>query len=71
MRLGLRFFRALAGGTDSPVNDFGLVNSEAVIFCRVEAGCLADGAINIVRFEATTANEMVVIVADAVFKERR
>src|SRR3984885_14251838 len=52
-------------GAQAPVDDLGLVDLEAVVVGRGQAGCLADRAVNVGDRTARPADEVVVVVADA------
>src|SRR4249920_2089537 len=54
-----------AGGAQAPVDDLGLVDHEAMVLGRGEAGRVADGAVDIGDDAARAAHEVVVVVADA------
>lgn len=58
-------------GADAPVDDFGFVDNVVVIVCGVKTGSGSDGAVDIDGCGALAANEVVVVVADAGFVERR
>lgn len=64
--LGLR--AALRAG--APVNDFRFLDVETVVMRRVEARRLADGAVDIDRFPARSADQMMMIVTDAILEQR-
>ncbi len=64
--LGLR--AALRAG--APVNDFRFLDVETVVMRRVEARRLADGTVDIDRFPARSADQMMMIVTDAILKQR-
>jgi hypothetical protein len=55
----------------APVHDFGFVDPEARVVCSSEAWSCADGTIHIDHDSASSANEVVVVVADAVFIQGR
>jgi hypothetical protein len=55
----------LAGGAQPPERHLGLVDLETVRGTRVEAGRLADGAVDIRDLAAASADDMVVVVAGA------
>src|SRR5690242_1519160 len=52
-----------AGGAQAPVGDLGLVDHEAVVVVRGQAGHLADGAVDVDDGATGPADEMVVVVA--------
>jgi hypothetical protein len=58
-------------GTQAPVNDLSLVNGEAVVIRRGQAGCLADGAVDVSDNPARPADNVMVIVTHAPLKPRR
>ncbi len=58
-------------GTATPVGDFGFVDFESVHVRCFEAGSVADRAIDIDDVTALPADEMVVIVSDAIFVQSR
>ena len=64
-------FLLLAGGAGAPVDHFGFVDLEAMVRMGLEAGGFADGATDVFGLAAGTADEVVMIVADAVFITRR
>lgn len=55
-------------GAQAPVDDFGLVENEAiknvVVVRRCQARCLADGAVDVADDPAGPADDVVVVVAD-------
>jgi hypothetical protein len=55
----------------SPVGDFGLVDFVASVVGRREAGCEADRAVDVDDAAADAADQMVVVVADAILESRR
>ena len=57
-------------GTGSPVDDFGFIDVKPGVVRSSEAWGLADGAVDIDGFPTDAADEVVVIVANAVFIER-
>lgn len=57
-------------GTGSPVDDFGFIDVKPGVVRSSEAWGFADGAVDIDGFPTDAADEVVVIVADAVFVER-
>ena len=54
----------------APVDHFRFLDVETVVVRRVEAGRFADGAVDIDRFSASSADEMVMVVADAILEQR-
>jgi hypothetical protein len=54
----------------APVNHFRFLDLEAVVMRRVEARRLADGAVDIDRFPARSADQMMMIVTDAILEQR-
>ena len=58
-----------AVGAGAPVDDLGLIDPEARVVAGVEAGGFADGAVDIDCFAAGATDEVMVVVADAVFIE--
>jgi hypothetical protein len=63
--------RATAVGAGAPKNNFRFVDHEAVGVFGVEAGGFSGGAFDVLGFSARAADEVVVVVVDAVFVERR
>ena len=61
----------LAFGALAPIGDFGFVDDKAVVFGWMHARGFADGAVDIIRFPAGAADEVVMVVAGAAFKECR
>ena len=61
----------LTGWAGAPVDHFGLVDLEAMVRMGLEAGGFTDGATDVFGLAAGTADEVVMIVADAVFVARR
>jgi hypothetical protein len=57
----------LALGTETPVNDLGFVNSEAMGFRGLKTGGMADGTIDVECGGAATAYEVVVVVPHSGF----
>lgn len=57
--------------TPSPVDHFGLVDLVALVLRRGEAGSGADGAVHVHHAAARAADQMVVVVADAILEARR
>ena len=55
-----------AGGAGAPVDDFGFVEGESVVVGGVQAGHLAHSAVDVDETFARPADEVVVVVADAV-----
>lgn len=62
---------ALAGRAEAPVDHFGFVDLEAVVVMRLEARGAADGAADVLGLTAGAADEVMMVVADAVFVTRR
>ena len=56
-----------AVGAQAPVDDLGLVDLEAEVVGRGQAGCVADGAVDVGDDAARPAHHVVVVVADAGF----
>src|SRR5690242_16391597 len=54
-----------AGGAQAPVDDLGLVDRVAVVVRRGEAGCVADGAVDVGDLAARAAHHVMVVVPDA------
>ena len=61
----------LTGGADAPEGYFGFVDDKAVTFMRRETGRMAVRAIGIGHRAAGPANDMVMVVADAVLETCR
>ena len=57
----------MAGGAGAPVDHFGFVDLEAMVRMGLEAGGFADGAADVFGLAAGTADEVVMVVPDAVF----
>jgi hypothetical protein len=57
--------------TAPPIGDLGLVYLVAGIIDRREARCRADGAVDVHHAPAGSADQVVMVVADAVFESRR
>src|SRR4051812_2505491 len=55
----------LARGAETPEDDLRLVDREAVVVGRGQAGRLADGAVDVLRRAAGAADDVMVVVADA------
>jgi hypothetical protein len=64
-------FLGLARGADAPIDDLGLIDDEVVIVGGLKAWSMADGAVDIDGRGALSANEMMMVVADAGLVERR
>jgi len=63
--------RQPTGRTDTPVGDFRFVDIETlVVNCR-KTGSSAYGTVNIKNIAATAADEVMVVIADAIFKQGR
>jgi len=58
-------------GAESPVGDFGFVDNEAIIIGRRQARGLPDGTVHVGDVTAEAADDVVMIVTDPVFVERR
>jgi len=58
-------------GAQAPVDDLGLINREAVVVGRGQAGCLADRAGDVSDDTARPAHDVVVVVANASLEPRR
>ena len=54
----------------APVNHFRFLDVETVMIGGVEAGRLAHGAVDIDRFSASSADEVMMIVTDAILEQR-
>jgi len=67
MGKGLAFL-LLAGRAGAPVDHFGFIDFEAVMRVGGEAGGFADGATDVFGLAAGAADEVVMVVADAVFE---
>src|SRR5580693_9880231 len=52
-------------GAQAPLDDLGLVDLEAVVVGRGQAGCLADRAVDVGDRTARPADDVVVVVPDA------
>jgi hypothetical protein len=66
-----RFCLSQAIRTATPVGDFGLVDCVAHVRDGRETGGGADGAIDVYHAAADATDQMVVIVADAIFETSR
>jgi hypothetical protein len=63
-------FRGLAIGTGAPVDDLRLIDLKTGVIGCAQAGCRTDGAIDILGFSAGAADQVVVVVADAILIKR-
>src|SRR5689334_25274515 len=60
-----------AGGAQAPVDDLGLVDREAVVVGRGQAGRLADRAVDVSDDAARPSHDVVMIVPDTSLEPRR
>lgn len=56
-------------GADAPIDDFGLVDLISGVMVGCQAGCLADGAGDVGGFSAGSADDVMVVVTDAILVE--
>ena len=62
--------RVLAVRADSPVDNLSFIDQETSVITGREAGCVTDGAVNVLGFTTASTDDVVVIITDPALIER-